>query len=157
MGELVRWFFSDAAQLIDLDGIVIGLFFTGFALRADVRSRRADILIRLTESHRALWIYHEQRPELKRIFQRNVDLKTHPVTPQEARFVQFCINHVAISFQTRKLGVYLPPEQLDSDLREFFCNPVPKAAWQTLRRYQDKDFARHIDGLISRGKTRPVE
>ena len=150
MGELVRWFFSNALQLIESVGIVVGLFFTGFALRADVRSRQADILIRLTESHRSLWSYHEQRPELKRIFQRQVDLTAHPVTPQEARFVQFFINHVVITFRTRKLGVYVPPEQLDSDLREFFSNPIPGTAWQTLRRYQDKDFAAYIDKLIQR-------
>ena len=150
MRELVSWFFSDGTQLVESAGIIIGLFFTGFALRADARSRQADILIRLTEGHRALWTYQESRPELKRIFSPDVDIATAPLTPQEARFVQFFINHVVISYRARKLGLYATPEQLESDLREFFSRPVPLAAWQKLRRYQDGDFARYIDALIPR-------
>jgi hypothetical protein len=148
MGELVRWFFSNASQLIESGGIMVGLFFTGFALRADVRSRQADILVRLTENHRALWTYHDEHASLGRIFQRQADVEAKPVTPQEARFIQFFINHVFITFRTRKLGLYQSPEQLETDLRDFFSHPVPRAAWDRLRRYQDRDFADYIQRLI---------
>jgi len=149
MGELVRWFFDHGAQLIESCGIVTGLFFTGFALRTDVRSRRVDILMRLTESHRALWIlFDERRPELKRVFDSRADLASHPLTPQEARFIQFFINHVIITFRSGKLGLYVSPDQLDVDLREFFSRPVPRAAWEKLRRFQDRDFADYMQRII---------
>lgn len=149
MGELVRWFFSHAAQLIESCGIVMGLFFTGFALRTDVRSRRVDILMRLTESHRALWIFFdERRADLKRVFDPHADVESEPVTPKEARFLQFFINHVAITFRTGKLGLYAGPDQLEMDLQEFFSRPVPRAAWEKLRRFQDRDFADYMQRVI---------
>lgn len=40
------------------------------------------------------------------------------------------------------------PEQLESDLRDFFSFPVPRAAWGKLRRYQDRDFAEFIERLL---------
>lgn len=147
MGELVRWFFDHAVQLIEGGGIMLGLLFNGLALRADVRSRQADILMKLTENHRDLWIYRDEHPELKRLFHLKVDLKADPVTPPEARFIQYFINHVFITFRTGKLGLYHSPEQLESDLRDFFSFPIPRAAWEKLRRYQDRDFVEFIDEI----------
>jgi hypothetical protein len=149
MGELVRWFFDHAAQLIESVGIMMGLFFTGFALRSDVRSRQAEILMRLTENHREIWIYHDERPELKRIFQNKVDLAATPITPAEARFIQYFVNHVALSFRAQKLGLYRSPEQLETDLRDFFGYPVPREAWKKLRRFQDQDFAEYIEKVLT--------
>jgi hypothetical protein len=140
MGELVRWFFDHAAQLIESVGIMMGLFFTGFALRSDVRSRQAEILMRL---------YHDERPELKRIFQNKVDLAATPITPAEARFIQYFVNHVALSFRAQKLGLYRSPEQLETDLRDFFGYPVPREAWKKLRRFQDQDFAEYIEKVLT--------
>ena len=149
MGDFWNWLGQHALQIIEKGGIITGLFFTGFALRADLRSRHADILMRLTENHRSLWIYHDEHSGLKRIFQTKVDLTAAPVTAQESRFIQYFINHVVVTFRARKLGLYTSPEQLETDLREFFSYPIPHAAWEKLRRYQDRDFAEFIQGIIS--------
>lgn len=148
MGELVRWFFDYGPQAVQNVGIVLGLFFTGFALRADLRSRHADILMRLTENHRALWIYFDEHPELSRVFDDEVDLEIQPLTEAEARFIQFFINHVILTFRTRKLGLYISPDQLEMDLREFFSRPVPRFAWEKLLRFQDRDFAEYMQPII---------
>ncbi len=105
--------------------------------------------MRITENHRALWIYYdEHREELARIFTA-ADLRKHPITPQESRFIQFFINHVAMTFRTQQMGLYTGPEQLETDLRDFFSWPVPRAGWEKLRRFQDRDFTLFIDRIIS--------
>ena len=38
---------------------------------------------------------------------------------------------------------------MEMDLREFFSYPVPRAAWQMLLRYQGRDFAEFIEGIMS--------
>lgn len=148
MGELVRWILDYGPQALQNAGIVGGLIFTGFALRADLRSRHADILMRLTENHRALWIYFDEHPELSRVFDDEADLEAKPVTPAEARFIQFFINHVILTFRTRKLGLYISPDQLEMDLAEFFSRPVPRSAWEKLSRFQDRDFADYMKPII---------
>lgn len=149
MGEFWGWVFRQGPQMIESGGIMVGLLFTGLALRADVRSRHADILMRLTESHRSLWMYHDEHPELRRIFDREADLKTQPMTDREARFIQYFINHVVVTFRTQKLGIYVSPDKLDMDLQDFFSWPVPRAAWQQLQRFQDRDFAAYITRLLA--------
>jgi hypothetical protein len=144
----VHWFLENIAQLLQGAGIVVGLLFTGLALRADLKSRHADILIRLTENHRALWIYFDERPELRRVFDTRADVSAHPVTPQEARFIQFFINHVIVTFRTGKLGLYKSPDMHELDMKEFFSRPVPRAAWNKLRRFQDRDFADYMQRII---------
>lgn len=151
MGDFVSWVMDHGPGILQNVGIVGGLFFTGFALRADRRSRHADILMRLTENHRALWIYFAEHPELSRIFADEADLEKHPVTSEEARFVQFFINHVILTFRTRKLGLYISPDQLEMDLAEFFSRPVPRSAWEKLSRFQDKDFAAYMQPLVYAG------
>lgn len=124
----MNWVMEHGPGILQNVGIVGGPFFTGFALRADRRSRHADMLMRLTENHRALSIYFAEHPELSRIFADEADLEKHPVTPGEARFVQFFINHVSLTFKARQLGLYTSPEQMEMDLNEFFSHPGQYAA-----------------------------
>jgi hypothetical protein len=142
------WFLSHGFQLIESTGIIAGLFFTGFALRADLRGRRLEILMRLTENHRAIWNRHDGNLRLRRIFHRNPDISAKPVTPHEARFVQYLINHIAVTFRAQKLGLYQAPERLEMDLRELFSYPVPRAVWEKVRRYQDRDFEDFMTRLL---------
>ena len=138
--EFLRWVFEHGAAFIQSAGIILGLLFTGAALRAETRSRQIENLIRITEGHRAIWTYFDERPELHRLFQHQVDLKQHPLTAEEIRFVQFLINHLLLTFRAQQRGLYGSPERLKDDVRSFFSLPIPKAAWEKVRRYQDADF-----------------
>lgn len=141
---VIRWVLEHGGSLIQALGIILGLVFTGAAFRAETRSRQVDNLIRITEGHRAIWIYFDERPELHRLFQYEVDLKQHPLTSKEIRFVQFLINHLLLTFRAHHSGLYDSPERLKDDVRSFFSLPIPRAAWEKVRRYQDADFQKFI-------------
>lgn len=151
MGSLVRWFFDNGGQLVQSMGIMLSLCFAALAFRADSRTRQADILIRITEGHREIWIYFEQNPELLRIFRTDLNLTAFPPTAKELRFVQFVINHIIITYRTQRMGIYKEPEALVDDIRSFFLLPIPRETWCRVRRFQDADFAAFFeDALIGR-------
>jgi hypothetical protein len=148
MGQLVRWFFEQYGQIIESVGIIASLCFAALAYRADMRTRKADILIRITEGHRQIWTFYEQTPELSRIFNSSVDVKATPPTAKELRFVQFVINHIVITFKSHKMGIYRQPEALEADIRDFFAWPISKETWKRVRRYQDADVIEFFEQAI---------
>jgi hypothetical protein len=141
---MLRWVLENGTGFIQSAGIILGLLFTGAALRAETRSRQVENLIRITEGHRAIWTYFDERPELSRLFQYEVDLTRHPLTAKEIRFVQFLINHLLLTFRAHQSGLYDSPERLKDDVRSFFSLPIPRAAWEKVRRYQDADIQKFI-------------
>jgi hypothetical protein len=145
---ILRWIFENGTAFIQSAGIILGLLFTGAALRAETRSRQVENLIRITEGHRALWTYFDERPELSRLFQYQVDLKEHPPTAKEIRFVQFLINHLLLTFRAQQWGLYGSPERLKDDVRSFFSLPIPGAAWEKVRRYHDADFQKFMQETL---------
>ena len=147
--EAVRWVVEHGASLIQSLGIILGLLFTGAALRAETRSRQVENLIRITEGHRALWTYFDERPELSRLFHLRVDLDQHPLTAKESRFVQFLINHIFLTFRAQHGGLLQAPQHLRDDIRAFFSLPIPRAVWEKVRRYQDDDFRKYMEESFS--------
>ena len=58
--------------------------------------------------------------------------------------MQFLINHLLLTFRAQQRGLYSSPERLKDDVRSFFSLPIPRAAWEKVRRYQDADFQKFI-------------
>lgn len=152
---VIRWVLEHGGSLIQALGIILGLVFTGAAFRAETRSRQVENLIRITEGHRALWTYFDQERELSRLFHLKVDLEQHPITGKEARFVQFLINHLLLTFRAQQGGLLQTPEHLRDDIRSFFSLPIPRTAWQKVRRYQDDDFRLFIEESLAAGSPNP--
>jgi hypothetical protein len=148
MGQLVRWFFEQYGQIIESVGIIASLCFAALAYRADMRTRKADILIRITEGHRQIWTFYEQTPELSRIFNSSVDVKATPPTAKELRFVQFVINHIVITFKSHKMGIYRQPEALEAGHSRLLCMADLKETWKRVRRYQDADVIEFFEQAI---------
>lgn len=92
---------------------------TALGFGAEARSRQAENLIRITESHRALWSQYHDNPALHRVLDPAADIEARPVTPEEARFVQFLILHIHLTFQLSKQGIYRQPERVREDIRLF--------------------------------------
>lgn len=140
----MHWFFSVLPQIVESGGIICGLCFTAFALRADSRSRQADILMRITEGHRQLWLYFEEHRELARVLDPKANLQKKPVTAHEQRFVQLLINHLIITHQTSQLRIYEHPDRLGDDIRRFFSMPIPQTVWEKTASMLDTDFVDFI-------------
>jgi hypothetical protein len=154
MGQLVRWFFDNWGQLLQSTGIIMGLAFNALALRADARSRQADTLIRITEAHRSLWMHFEERSELSRVFDSKADVIANPLSAKELRFIQFLINHLIVTYQAQKLGIYQQPKHLKEDMRSFFSLPIVRVAWSKMRMCQDDDFVEFVESALRKPSQR---
>lgn len=150
----MHWFFSVLPQIVESSGIICGLCFTAFALRADSRSRQADILMRITEGHRQLWLYFEEHRELARVLDAKANLQKKPVTAHEQRFVQLLINHLIITHQTSQLRIYEHPERLGDDIQRFFSMPIPQVVWEKTVPMLDADFVDFIQRHREAGPTK---
>ena len=85
-----NWF-----ALFQTIGILAGLAFTSRALRMDARTRKAQMLVEITEQHRSIWLQMLQHPSLKRILRENADLSGKPPTVEETLFVNLILLHFA--------------------------------------------------------------
>ncbi len=124
---------------------VVGLFFAGFALLVDAKTRRIGNLLEFTKQHRELWTWIHSRPELRRIFDHQADLVSHPVTEDERRSVNFIILHLAANYRAAKEGTFKLPAKIGLDIQSFFGRPVPRAVWETMKQFHPEDYVRFIE------------
>jgi hypothetical protein len=126
-------------------GIVGGLSFTGIALLIDARVRKVGNLFEITKQHREIWTLLYTKEELKRVLDPRANLSDNPVTENEKIFVNLLILHLATSHRAAKAGVFTLPQELETDIRDFFSHPVPRTVWEMMRPFQDLDFVRFVD------------
>lgn len=148
MSDWAHWFGAHGHDWIQSVGIIFGLCFTALALRADTKSRRAENLIRITENHRVLWTRFDEMPSLHRVLDPQADLAAAPITPQEARFVQFMILHLHTTFQLAKADLYQQPTTIADDVRSLLGLPLPNSVWKALKPFQETDFAAFIEEAL---------
>ena len=65
MGGL-RWIAENWIVMLNAIGVVGGLLFAAFAVRAEARIRRIANLLTITTNHREIWVELYDRPELAR-------------------------------------------------------------------------------------------
>ncbi len=139
---------AGSGQLIEALALIGSLCFTAAALRADVKTRRAENLIRITENHRTIWLHFQDHPDLSRVLEPTPDLLASPVSPKEHRFVILLITHVFTAFKTTQAGLYPDLEWQDEDVGCLFRLPISRAVWLNVRHLQDRDFVRYIETCV---------
>jgi hypothetical protein len=127
-------------------GIIGGLLFTAISLQVDAKVRRVGNLITITQHHREIWTHIFTRPELVRVLDISADLNTKKVSTEEEWFVRLLILHLGSVYHAIKHGMFLKPQGLDADVRTFFSCPIPKAVWEKVRLFQDRDFVKFVEG-----------
>lgn len=142
---LYTWISANWFELIQTLGIVgsLCLTFTGF--RLDTRSHRVSNQIEITREHREIWSELFKRPELARISQKEVDLEGCPIKPEEELFIGLLILHLNSAFHAIQDGLYLEPEGMRDDVRQFFSRPMAIAVWNKLKPLQDKRFVKFVE------------
>lgn len=148
MTEFMHWLSASIFQLVESTALIGSLAFTAISLRADLKSRKAENLIRITENHRTLWLHFQDHPELSRVLEAHADLVAHPVTPQEQRFVILIILHLFTTYKTMKSGLYPKLDGVEEDVGSLFTLPIPSTCWKRVRPLQDRDFVAFVDGCI---------
>lgn len=144
------WIGENWFTLLETVSIVAGLFFTAFSLRIDTKVRHVGNLLTITQQHREIWSEFYKKPELARV----LDAKTNPdtaISNEEQLFLKFLILHLNSAFRAMKSGMFLSPEGLRADVREFFVLPIPKRVWEKMEPLQDRDFVTFVESCRTDG------
>jgi len=134
------WIAQNWFELLQTVGIIGGLVFTAFSVSKDDKSRKIANLIAIKQQHREIWRELFDRPRLMRVLKPDVDLNTEDVTDEEALFVKLLFLHLASVHRANQAGMFVEIQALDKDIREFVALPIPRAIWNRLKPFLDKDF-----------------
>lgn len=142
-------------DVIEVVGIIGGLVFTGLSLRIDARVRRAETLIEITKQHRELWIYFDEHPKLARLFDKNRDMRVHPLADEEVRFANFLFLHFRATYGAKRAAIHVLPEEVEDDWREIFSHPAVAAAWDKVKRLHDRRIVAIVERFRKSALTGP--
>jgi hypothetical protein len=142
---LATWGIERWKEIFEFGGTLGALLFTGVALHVDARVRRAETLIEINKQHRELWMSFYERPQLARLLDENRSLKTHPLTDEEVRFANFFFNHLRVTFYAGFARIYVQPDKVSADVRDFFSYPAIAAAWDRLKDSHDAKFVAFVE------------
>ena len=129
-------------------GIVAGFILSAYAIRRDERARQITNTLAVSNRYGQIWQTFYDRPELSRVLQRDVDLKSKPVTDREWLFVKMLILHLDTVWRAMNAGLFVELEGLKSDVRDFFSLPIPAAVWHIAKPLQNHDFVAFIDSAL---------
>ena len=144
MGSL-RWFAENWFTLLNVIGIVGGLFFNGHSLRSETKTRRVANLLSLTQAHRDIWEQQLKYPQLARVLDPNADPLREAVTGEEEIFVNLVIQHLSVVFHAMRDELTIKPEGLRRDVWAFFSLPIPSCVWEKLKVLQNDKFAAYVE------------
>jgi hypothetical protein len=140
-----EWIFQNWFNLFSAIGIIAGLWFTAFSLRADTKTRRIANLLTITGSHREIWKEFLNNPKLSRIRNAAADTERQPVTDAEEMFVNMVIVHINSVYYAMNDRLVVEYEGLRRDVAQFFSLPVPKAVWRKSKPLQNLEFAAFVE------------
>ena len=139
------WLAEHWFDLLQTAGIMGSLVFTGYAVRKDERARIIGNLIGIQDQYVRIWREMFERPQLGRVLKSDVNLKDEPMTDAEWLFVKMLILHLDTVRRATKAGMFVDLDGLQEDIRHFFGLPIPKAVWEKLKPFQDKQFITFIE------------
>jgi hypothetical protein len=142
------WVTQNWFDLFSAVGIIGSLWFTAISLRSDAKTRRVANLLTMTQSHRELWMEFYHNPELRRVLDPAADVSSQPVTPGEREFVNLVLQHLSSVYQAMQSDLTVKPEGLRRDVHEFFELPIPKAVWEKMKPFQDRDFVAFVESCL---------
>lgn len=147
--EAWQWIGRFWFELIQSAGIVGSLLFSAYTTRKDERARRVANLMTVNDEYRHIWRELYDRPRLSRVLKRDVDLSREPISDEEWLFVKMLILHLDTVRRAMKARMFVKIEGLRQDVRELFALPIPKAVWDKIKPFQDRDFVAFIEGCLA--------
>ncbi len=143
--QSLRWLAENWFIYLNALGVVGGLFFTGYSLHSETKTRKIANLLTLTQSHRDIWnaVIHE--PKLNRVLAIRVNIERDPVTREEEIFVTLVIQHLSVVFHAMRDELTIPPEGLRRDVWQFFSLPIPQAVWNRVKVLQNDAFVAYVE------------
>ncbi len=149
MNETLQWFADKGKDTLETFALITGLFLTAAAFRADSKQRKIANLMTLAASHRDLWLQMTEKPELARVLEKDLNLKKHPVSIIEQRFVNLLITQLVVSYRAQQAGVLPEMQGVEKDVRAFLALPIPHHVWQWSKEFQEPDFVEFVQKCLS--------
>lgn len=143
--DLGDWLANNWFVLLQSVGIIASLLFTAFTIRKETVARRLTDLLTLTENHREIWKQLYDRPELARVTSLVVDLRRKPPTRDEELFVTLLILHLGTARRAMKHRLVEALGGVRDDVRWFFSLPLPRAIWEKVKPFQEKDLVLFVE------------
>ena len=138
-----NWF--DPLQTL---GIIGGLAFTAYTIAKDDKARKIANLLAIKQQHREIWRELYDRPKLLRVLKHDVDLGIEAITDEETLFVKFLFRHLDAVHRANQARMFVEIQGLDRDIQEFLTLPIPRAIWNRLKPFLDKEFIKFIEGKV---------
>src|ERR1051325_5602740 len=152
MGAWITQHWFDLLQSV---GIVSGFIFTAYSIRKEDVSRRIGNLLAIAERHHSIWKLLYERPGLSRIMDERAALETKPLSDEEQVFITAVILHLDTVHQASKEKMFVRLERIREDVRHFFSLPIPRAAWNKLKPFQDVEFVEVVEDCLA--SSNPVQ
>ena len=151
-GEMTAmdWFGNNWFALLQTGALTGALLIVGVAVWLEARARRVRNLIELTERHRNLWERMNEKPELARILEADVNLAKRPVTAEEETFVIFILLHLSDTYYALRAGLFPKLHGLSKDIELFFSLPIPHVVWEKVKALQDEQFVRFVESCFQK-------
>ena len=143
------WIAEHWFELIQTIGIICGLLFTAYTTRKEERARKIGNLVAIKQQYREIWKELYGRPKLSRVLQRDVDLAKKPISDEEGLFVKLLILHLDTVHRAMKARMFVKLEGLQTDVKEFFASPIPRAVWERMKPLQDAGFVRFVESCLA--------
>ncbi len=143
--DLGDWLANNWFVLLQSVGIIASLLFTAFTIRKETVARRLTDLLTLTENHREIWKQLYDRPELARVTSLVVDLRRKPPTRDEELFVTLLILHLGTARRAMRHQLVEALGGVRDDVRWFFSLPLPRAIWEKVKPFQEKDLVLFVE------------
>jgi hypothetical protein len=145
--ETFRWFAEHWFESVETLGVVGSLLFTAYIAHKDERSRQISNMFAVNERHDFIWSQLGE-PGLARVRQKDVNLREQPVTDREWAFVTMLLLHLDTVRRALQAGLFITLDGLQSDIRYFLSLPIPRAVWETIRPFQDKEFIELVERAL---------
>jgi len=131
MSGVVIWLRDNWFSLVQLFCLVGGFVFAA-------KAWRIQFLAALAEKHRCVWEKIMDKPQLHRIFAKEVNILTKPITPGE----ESALYIILVQYETGwEMAEFLDRKRLPAlanDIGIFFQHPLVRAIWEKYQGSYDK-------------------
>jgi len=152
MAEFLSWIQDNWAEVVTAIGIIVGVFFTVASFCQKIKKENKDEEYALLQEHKELWRGANERTELKRVFDSQVDLNACPITASELVFLNEVFIHFERGWKAAKQNTFLKMETYVADVRWFLAHPFPRAVWEKTKQSRNPEFVRFVEQTVERSR-----
>lgn len=127
-------------QIIQSAGIILSFILTIYTIKTNEKHLKASNSLLITQHHREIWSTIYGTDDLKRVFQKNVDLISQPVTEREFTFTNMIFLHMSGCLKLTNTKSSFPVEGMENDIKDIMSYPIPNYVWLQVYKFHDKEF-----------------